>query len=209
MTSDHVADGLLIRAMDDELPGSETAAVEAHLAKCDACRQRYQQLRSVSIRFESAIAGFVPRGAAGGREMLMRKMTEREEKARGGGPASRMRQFGWAMALAAMLAIALLFIPQRRSGTAIETEAAQVKVASSAFEVDGERFIALPYSNPELPMAAPHIVQMQVPVSSLAAAGIVFEPISNRVSSPDRSVLADVLLGIDGQPLGVHVVGAE
>jgi hypothetical protein len=81
--------------------------------------------------------------------------------------------------------------------------------SGASFEVDGETFVALPYSNPDLPLTAPHIVRMQVPVASLADAGITFEPVSSEVSSPDRSVLADVLLGIDGQPLGVHVLNAE
>jgi hypothetical protein len=75
--------------------------------------------------------------------------------------------------------------------------------------VDGESFIPLPYSNPDLPIAAHRIVQMQVPVSSLADAGVHFEAISSEVSSGDESVLADVLLGIDGQPLGIHVLGAQ
>jgi len=50
---------------------------------------------------------------------------------------------------------------------------------------------------------------MQVPVSSLADIGIALEPVSNEVLNQDRSVLADVLLGADGQPLGVHVVSWE
>src|SRR5579884_1466361 len=80
---------------------------------------------------------------------------------------------------------------------------------SNAFEVAGELFSPLPYSNPDLPIGAPHIVRMQVPVSSLSDAGIVFEPVSNQTLTADSSVLADVLLGMDGQPLGVHVLGVE
>jgi hypothetical protein len=60
-----------------------------------------------------------------------------------------------------------------------------------------------------LPLNAPHIMQMRIPVSSLAAAGVSFEPSSSEVSPGDDSVLADVLLGIDGQPLGVHLTGVE
>jgi hypothetical protein len=50
---------------------------------------------------------------------------------------------------------------------------------------------------------------MQVPVSSLADVGIGLDPVANDVLSQDRSVLADVLLGADGQPMGVHVVSWE
>jgi hypothetical protein len=80
---------------------------------------------------------------------------------------------------------------------------------SNGFEVAGELFSPLPYSNPDLPIGAPHIVRMQVPVSSLSDAGIAFEPVSNQALTADSSVLADVLLGMDGQPLGVHVLGVE
>jgi hypothetical protein len=58
-------------------------------------------------------------------------------------------------------------------------------------------------------MSAPHIVEMQVPVASLASAGLFFEPVSNEAGAPERSVLADVLVGLDGQPLGVHVLSVE
>ena len=50
---------------------------------------------------------------------------------------------------------------------------------------------------------------MQVPVSSLADIGIGLERMASEVSNQDRTVLADVLLGADGQPLGVHVVSWE
>jgi hypothetical protein len=46
-------------------------------------------------------------------------------------------------------------------------------------------------------------------VASLADAGVHFEAISNEVAGSNDSVLADVLLGIDGQPLGVHVLTAQ
>jgi len=48
-----------------------------------------------------------------------------------------------------------------------------------------------------------------VPVSSLADIGLGLEQVASEVSNQDRTVLADVLLGADGQPLGVHVVSWE
>ena len=66
--------------------------------------------------------------------------------------------------------------------------------------------MALPYSNPDLSVNASHVVQMQVPVSSLTDAGLSFEPGSAEQAEFDHSVLADVLVGADGQPLGVHVI---
>jgi hypothetical protein len=203
---DHLTDDLLIRAIDDELAGSEIAVVESHLSRCEECRQKLQALRSLSARVETAVMNVVPEQLPEHRESLVRALESREH-----GAASQrhtgIRRFGWGMAIAASLALAVFFGTQWTHRTEINMSAGvRDAQATSAIEVDGETFIALPYSNPDLPMGAPHIVQMQVPVSSLADAGIVFEPISNRVAAPDRSVLADVLLGIDGQPLGVHVL---
>jgi hypothetical protein len=125
-----------------------------------------------------------------------------------------MRRFGWGMAIAATLAVGIILAPRqkvyspegaRQTASTPETSAA----VSSAIEVDGETFIALPYSNPDLPVSAPRIVQMQVPVSSLTDIGIALDPVTNDALNQDRSVLADVLLGADGQPMGVHVVSWE
>jgi hypothetical protein len=77
-------------------------------------------------------------------------------------------------------------------------------VGPATFELDGETFVALPDSNPGLPVNSARIVQMEVPVSSLADAGILVEAIAG--DAGDRSVLADVLLGADGEPRGVHVL---
>jgi hypothetical protein len=121
-----------------------------------------------------------------------------------------MRRFGWGMAIAATLALAIVLAPRQRipsqQGAHAQTNAAAM---ASSIEVDGETFIALPYSNPDLSANAPTIVQMQVPASSLADIGIAVEPVTNEILNQDRSVLADVLLGADGQPLGVHVVSWE
>ena len=121
-----------------------------------------------------------------------------------------MRRFGWGMAIAATLAIGIIVAPKQKVAATRGPAAAQVAPAvSSAIEIDGETFVALPYSNPDLPAAAPRIVQMQVPVSSLADIGIGSDLVANEVLNQDRTVLADVLLGADGQPLGVHVVSWE
>jgi hypothetical protein len=46
-----------------------------------------------------------------------------------------------------------------------------------------------------------------VPVSTLASAGIFVEPVASGLT--DHTVLANVLLGIDGQPMGIHVLSVE
>jgi anti-sigma factor RsiW len=205
---DHLTDDLLVRAMDDELPGGESVALDSHLSRCEECRHRYQELRSLSNRIESTIAAVTPEHSRQERESLARALESREQQIAARPPQKILRRFGWGMAIAATLAVGILFGPQwtHRNKMVFSTGETQ---ASTTIEVDGETFVALPYSNPDLPLTSPHVVQMQVSASSLTDAGVVFEPISSQVSAPDRLVLADVLLGIDGQPLGVHVLSTE
>lgn len=205
MRGDHVSDALLIRAIDDELTEAELYGVESHLAMCDQCTRRRQQFRQLSATIESAIVDAPIASANHDRETLERELKCRELAASRLRTSPLLRRISWSIAIAASLAFAFLFIPQKTRTLKAARGASQLV----AFEVDGERFVALPYSNPDLPFNASHIVQMQVPVSALAGAGVVFEPISNEIASSDRSVRADVLLGIDGQPLGVHVLSNE
>lgn len=210
---DHLDDDLLVRSIDDELSGSETVLVAAHLASCEHCRQKHQQLHSLSAGLESQIAALVPEvrpdAWIGERNGLAHALELRENAARRPAAPRILPRLGWGMAMAATLAIGIMLAPQWKQHFVLGHSAAPQGQSSTSFEFDGETFVALPYSNPDLPLMAPHIVQMQVPVSSLADAGIVLEPVSGEVSAADRSVLADVLLGIDGQPLGVHVLSAE
>ena len=207
LTPAHPADALLIKALDDELSTADALEVNSHLAVCEACKRRYHALRQLSARIESAVAAPLLEFSAEERARLERRMELCELAARRN-RSHVLRRLSWAAGIAAAVAFLLMFVPQWKRGGG-KTAGPVASVQPSAFEVDGESFVALPYSNPDLPLNASHIVQMQVPVSSLADAGIVFEPISNEMSASDRSVLADVLLGIDGRPLGIHVLNAE
>jgi len=202
----HPAEDLLIRALDDELPTGDALEVNSHLSVCESCRRRYQALRHLSASIELAVAAPQLQLSHEQRSRLERQLEDSKLAAPVPNASYVLRRLSWAVAIAAALAFLLMFVPQWKRAVKTGPVAA---VQPSAFEVDGESFVALPYSNPDLPLNASHVVQMQVPVSSLADAGIVFEPISNEMSSSDRSVLADVLLGIDGRPLGIHVLNAE
>jgi Putative zinc-finger len=206
----HLRNELLIRLLDDELTGEEAASVEAHLADCSACRERFSELRRTSNSFDLFISSLHPAHSVRERHELVRKLDRVENGTQKIKSRWNLRRMGWGLAAAATLALGALLLPHgKTSGHRSPVGTHTFQAASSAFEVDGETFIALPYSNPDLPLSAPRIVQMQVPVSSLADAGIYLEPLENRVSAPDRAVLADVLLGLDGQPLGVHVLASD
>ncbi|HZS56930.1 MAG TPA: zf-HC2 domain-containing protein [Bryobacteraceae bacterium] len=204
----HISNDVLVRFLDDESPAAEAAAVEQHLSVCAECKQKYHDFGGVSRSIESFVNGSSPRFSATERdELVLLLKTDLRPQARS---QKELRHFAWGMALAASLAIGLILAPRfKNSGVDHSLGVQDVAQSASLLEVDGETFVPLPYSNPDLPVAAHHIVQMQVPVSSLADAGVHFEAISNEISSSNDSVIADVLLGIDGQPLGVHVLSVE
>jgi anti-sigma factor RsiW len=206
---EHLTNDLLVKAIDDELSDSESLLVDSHLSHCEECKRHYSALRGLSLEIQALVdtAGVEP--CLDERIQLTQKLQTCQVPSPAlHTPKKIMRAFGWGMALAAGLALGIMLAPQRKHVRDTHPRAI-VQTRPGSFEVDGESFIALPYSNPDLPLGAPRIVEMQVPVSSLTDAGIVFESISNQASAPDRSVLADVLLGMDGQPLGVHVLGVE
>jgi hypothetical protein len=212
---DHPSDDLIGRALDDELSGAERLAVETHLAGCAECKAAYHELAVLSVRVESFIAA-VPaeRSLRAGflRLELGNKMARFDASlAAVSKPAPMALRVGGGMAIAAALALGMLFLPygHKTGGPGRTATAASGTAVPSTFEVEGETFVSLPYSNSDLPLSAPRVVRMQMPVSSLADAGLVFEPMSSEAARPDRSVLADVLLGADGEPLGVHVVSNE
>jgi hypothetical protein len=208
--SEHLTQDLLIRSLDDELSAEEAVLVESHLSECETCQQEIEALRTLSVRLGAMVTCMCTECTEEARDLLSRELEARElgpvtPQTRG----NALRRLGWGIGFAAAVALIALFVPwsnHRNSGSSTDAVVAQ---ANGTIEVDGETFVALPYSNPDLPVSAPHIVEMQVPVASLADAGVTFEPISAEAANSDGSVLADVLVGLDGQPLGVHVLSAQ
>jgi hypothetical protein len=207
---DHLPNGMLVQFIDDELSPAEAAEAERHLAHCSPCGHRYAELRRVSSSFDGFIESLRPAFDVSERQELASKLDGADARGSSRSTSKPGWKLGWwGLAAAAALAVGVLYLP---SSTQLGTGSKVLPIAkesASAFEIDGETFVSLPFSNPELPVNARRIVQMQVPVSSLTAAGIVLEPIENQVAQPDRSVLADVLLGLDGQPVAVHVVSLD
>jgi len=195
---------VLVRAVDQELSRSEAEWVPAHIAACADCRHQCEAIEILSHGVGAVVNSSTVIDWPGDRDQLaaLRPIRQAPEKV--------LRRFGWGMAIAATLAIGIIVAPKQHV-TLVDRPVTQQTAAATpnAIEVDGETFVALPYSNPDLPASAPRIVQMQVPVSSLANIGISMEPAVSEILNQDRTVLADVLLGADGQPLGVHVVSWE
>jgi anti-sigma factor RsiW len=203
---DHLTSALLVKAMDAELTSSEAASAMEHLAQCEECREKYEGFRRASLAVESGMTAVPVGDPLNDWESLHRKLEARQAAQRPGQTPERVLwRFGWGMAIAASIALAIVMAP-RTKNTTDRQHSVQAATVGNAIEVGGEVFVPLPYSNPDLPVNESRIIEMQVPVSALSDIGIVLEPVSNRESASDQSVLADVLMGTDGQPLGVHVL---
>ena len=209
--SEHLSTGFLARAMDDELSPADRGSFDSHLAACEACRSRYHELGVLSVRLEAVVNRSTQEDSSrDSRDLLEQELIRRgvlqPPRTRSGKIAQRV---GWSMAIAASLALGVMFIPHRQLSVRPQVGSETGSLQPATFELDGETFFTLPYSNAELPVATSHVVQMQVPVSSLTDAGVFVQPVSSQAGDPDAAVLADVLLGVDGEPLGVHVIGTE
>ena len=202
----HLSDDVLVRLLDDELPQEEAICTQSHIDACAECRRRYAELHGVSNHFEAFAHTIAAPFAESERDALVLLLNTQ--------PPPLPRDHGlprviWAMAIAASLVLGILIAPRLWYKHAGVASTDGDRSSAALLEVDGETFVPLPYSNPDLPVSEHRIVQMQIPISSLVDAGVHFEAISNEASGTDESVLADVLLGIDGQPLGVHVLGTS
>lgn len=205
----HLGDEALIKVMDDELAPSEMAEAELHLSQCTECKQRYEALWLVSDQVELFASAVPLRSVPNGRDRLACQIDNRQANESLPALDKRLHRLSWGLAIAATIALAVL-VPVHR----IEKSSEDSKVKSSGriaetFELNGEIFSPLPYSNPDLPVSTSHIVRMQVPVSSLADAGFSLEPAAAQQTAFDHSVLADVLIGMDGQPRGLHVLSSD
>ncbi len=203
----HPDSGLLIQYLDGELSDEQFVELKAHLNVCPACRQSQEEFASLSQGVQKLVALEALEGLQYTRATLAKALAGRRVSIGAVSSGKVMRRFGWGMAAAAALAVGVLLAPraERVDQTTPSSSSASAEVAT--IDINGESFVPLPYSNPDLPLNAPRIVEMRVPVSSLAEAGIVFEPVAN--SQGEHTVLANVLLGLDGQPMGVHVLSAD
>ena len=214
---EHLPEGLLLRYLDEELTAGEARGVERHIAGCAECRGKLAELRRTAIAVDDLFLSAPLSYSHGERDQLAFAIVEREQNARD----TRVQASAWANRLwskagwwgvAAALAAGIAVTAVRLNFETRQQQPVQhgAMVSSThTFDIDGEKFWPLPYSNPDLPLNAPRVVEMQIPVSSLAEVGIITEPVTRRAMSSDDAVLADVLLGLDGQPLGVHVIAED
>ena len=206
---EHLDDLLLVKIIDGELSCDDSVAARAHLLACATCQARYTELNHLSLGVEAFVANIPVVEAGPARQQLSNLLFVRDLPGTTAPAATGtvFRTLGWTTAVAATLVAGIALAPHlQQFHKAKLPNPAQSQPLT--YEVDGESFVALPYSNSDLPFTSSRIVEMQVPVSSLASAGMLFEPVASS-SAADRTVLADVLLGADGQPLGFHLLSTE
>jgi anti-sigma factor ChrR (cupin superfamily) len=181
MTHEHLSNELLLRHLDAELPAEERPAIEQHLEACAECRDRTARLRAVSGAIEDYSTGLLDSPSAGPqRRALMAALEARA--ARPAFPAAKKVQAALAVAACLVLALAISLVISQ-----------QPKRPASPPQMAEDVFIALPYSDENLSSEGAVVLQVELPRSAVALAGM---PVSD--GPADGRVKAEVVVGADG-----------
>jgi anti-sigma factor RsiW len=178
MNSEHLSTEMLLRHLDRELDAAEQSRAGAHLAACPECRTGLAKLRAVSNEIDEYAAELlVPEGPEQRRALIAaldRPMVMRPRKT----------YAMIAMAASVLLAVSLS-VPTR------------VQAPAPKAPPPNDTFIALPYSNPNLSNDGAVVMQVEVPRSAVAFAG---------VPAGDGPVKAEVVVGVDGLARAIRFV---
>jgi hypothetical protein len=206
----HISDDLVARALDEELSIDERLFVERHLAACPTCRERRRQWAELSDRVQDCVLAAHVSIPASSRECLAAAV---------GVPVSAtpadVRRRRWVLPqAAAVAAVACLVVLGSAgvfwkagpwAGKRADLQANRAAVADDIRGDDGD-FIPLPYSAEAIP-GSERIVRVELPVSDLVAEGLLSPAaVDGAAMYGDGWVLADVAVGLDGQPAGIRLV---
>lgn len=209
----HIPDGLLAKAVDEELTLDERLFVERHLAACPTCRERRRQWAELSDRVQDCVLAAPVSVPDLSRECLAASV---------GVPASaspaEVRRRRWILPRAgAAAAVACLVVLGSAgvfwkigpwAGKRLDLSANRAAVVDDPRGDEGD-FIPLPYSADAVP-DADRIVRVELPVSDLEEEGILPAGVDSAAvygaAYGDGWVLADVAVGLDGQPAGIRLV---
>src|SRR5580658_2493791 len=206
----HIPDGLVAKAVDDELTMDERLFVERHLAVCPTCRERRRQWAELSDRVQDCVLATPVAVPDLSRECLAASV---------GIPASAspgdVRRRRWILPRAgAAAAVACLVVLGSAgvfwktgpwAGRRADLSANRAAVVDDIRAEEGD-FIPLPYSEEAVP-GAERIVRVELPLSALVEEGVLSAAaVDSAAVYGDGWVLADVALGLDGQPAGIRLV---
>ena len=176
------------------------AALQAHLAVCESCRERWEAERNLTAHLRAMRLASVPASIEWSKAVLMRQFDANQRRER---RVRWVRGGVWAMSTAAALVFSVVaardvWIRPRAvpgvSGVARTyplTEYAQESFAPA--EEAGEKgFIAVPFATPVAPGEILRIVRTELHPAALARMGVNVEP------GWIGTLPADLLVGQDG-----------
>jgi hypothetical protein len=201
----HLTRETLVRAFDCELSTDERLELEQHLGQCVNCLEEFDRIADLSsdiARLVDRTSVVRPRQA---REHLAEMMAA--SASRGQSRGLRSRLVPWMAAAAALIALVfgagVYFIATHSRSLSPKVQAGVVqRGAESWVQSTDLPFVQLPYSNPALPLESERIVRVNMRLSDLASTGVV----AMTTPASDAWVQADVLLGMDGEPYGIHLL---
>src|SRR5262249_28065639 len=140
--------------LDGELAADAARELDTHIMECANCRDRLRRLRAVSAAVDQYSTAFVASAPAGLRQDLMAAMRERQDK-------GTKRLYAMLAAAALILAAGIGFLVSR-------PPKAPVRVPHMV----ADAFIDLPYSDENLSGEGAVVLQVELPRSAVALAGI-------------------------------------
>jgi hypothetical protein len=177
MNREHPSTELLLRRLDGELAADAIAPLEEHLAGCAECRTQLAKLQAVSLGIEQYSAELFQPMPTGRRRALLIASDQ---------PAPRrVARLYTALAVAASLMLVAVSIALLTRHPAAAPEPRPRDMAAN--------FIALPDSDENLSSEGSVVMQVDLPRSAVALAGV---PLSD--GPADARVRAEVVVGADG-----------
>ena len=182
MKCEHPSSELLLRRLDAELSPDEAAAVDTHISDCAECREQIDAFRALSSAIDGYSSALLEPPPDGQRRDLVAAMDGRKLAKR------RSAYAVLAVAASVILTAAVAFLMPKNPESPVP-----------APNIASDSFIALPYSTVSLSAEGGVVLQVEVPRSAVALAGM---PVSN--GPADGKVKAEVLVGADGLARGIR-----
>ena len=190
--------------------GLPDGALEAHLAACEACRERWEAERELTSHLRAMrVAGIpasVPASIEWSKAVLMREFDAHRRR-------DRQVRWMWAMSSAAVLVLSVIAVrdvwvrpavnPALSGGTAVVHAYPLREYPQESFgpaeEAGEEGFIKVPFALPPAPGETFEIVRTQLDPAGLARMGVNVDP------GWTGTLQADVLVGEDGLAQAVRL----
>jgi hypothetical protein len=198
--------------------GKPRPALDSHLAVCGDCQERWKaeceltshfrvlRIHAMARRPDQAAGGFDHR-----REMLMREFARVHKK-----PAARLPSWGWGLAAAAALLLAIgagrevgvrtRHVPVRPTALThgltngvVHGTTYLYEASADAGALSSDEFIAVPYAAPLATGEIVRVVRTDLYPEALASMGIDVNP------AWSGDMAADVVVGEDGFPRAVRL----